>query len=132
MKTLFSLFKNHSRPSSSNKKQDIVSIQNDNEISACSTREDNMSSINKLNKPVEVDLIHTEAEIIINEDHTEQVGRPDIYNSQEWQEKKNKYTWLICLNGYIGCSECKKAKSLSVEKMQGTNLLTRSIKFNIL
>lgn len=43
---------------------------------------------------------------------------PSDWSYDQWVGKKNKYSWLICSNGKIGCEYCKSVDTLKHLKVK--------------
>jgi len=47
---------------------------------------------------------------------------PSDWSYDQWVEKKNKYPWLICSDGKIGCEYCKSVDTLKTFKCKGVEI----------
>ncbi|XP_022170490.1 E3 SUMO-protein ligase KIAA1586-like, partial [Myzus persicae] len=59
-------------------------------------------------------------------DNTIQLGIkvpwPSEWSYNQWVEKKNKYPWLICIDGKIGCEYCKSVGTLKTFQSKGVEI----------
>lgn len=43
----------------------------------------------------------------------DKIDKPSIWTEEMWREKQQRYPWLMCKNGKLGCDFCLSAKSLA-------------------
>ncbi|XP_022173984.1 E3 SUMO-protein ligase KIAA1586-like [Myzus persicae] len=43
---------------------------------------------------------------------------PSDWSAEQWAEKKQKYTWLYCQNGLLGCTTCSEVSNFKTFKSQ--------------
>ena len=55
-------------------------------------------------------------------DADEQQCWPSVWTEKVWQEKLNKYPFLVVNNGKLGCSSCRAVSSLQAFSGQGSHL----------
>lgn len=56
---------------------------------------------------------------------------PSEWTYNQWIQKKDRYPWLICDDGKIGCLYCKNVGELKTCKSQGVEISTEWSQINV-
>jgi len=100
-------------------------------VSLTNTNDDDNDDNDELPLPTSKEATKVDSDIdksIPGVTGSDQNDWPIIWSEEAWREKREKYKFLVCNNGRLGCSSCRAVSGLQAFSAQGRHLAVEWVK----